>query len=80
MKAIIACILGCLVLTVSYSSASAADNFYLIGPGDVLELHVSVTRGKPGGKVWKFLGRAEVGGELACEAEFTAMMDLGAEG
>ncbi|WP_071675420.1 3-hydroxyacyl-ACP dehydratase FabZ [Nioella nitratireducens] len=50
-----------------------------VGPGDVLELHVTVTRGKPGGKVWKFSGRAEVEGELACEAEFTAMMDLPAE-
>ncbi len=47
-----------------------------VGPGDVLELHVSVTRGKPGGKVWRFSGRAEVEGELACEAEFTAMMDM----
>jgi len=45
-------------------------------PGDVLELHVTVTRGKPGGKVWKFDGRAEVEGELACECSFTAMMDL----
>ena len=43
-------------------------------PGDVLELHVTVKRG--GGKVWKFAGRAEVEGDLACEAEFTAMMDL----
>ena len=47
-----------------------------VGPGDVLELSVSVIRGKPGGKVWKFAGRAEVEGELACEAEFTAMMDF----
>lgn len=45
-------------------------------PGDVVEMHVEVTRGKPGGKVWKFAGRAEVEGELACEAEFTAMMDM----
>ena len=45
-------------------------------PGDVLELRVNVTRGKPGGKVWKFDGRAEVEGELACECSFTAMMDL----
>ena len=43
-------------------------------PGDVLELHVTVKRG--GGKVWKFEGRATVEGELAAEAEFTAMMDL----
>ena len=45
-------------------------------PGDVLELHVTATRGKPGGQVWKFEGRAEVEGELACECSFTAMMDL----
>jgi 3-hydroxyacyl-[acyl-carrier-protein] dehydratase len=47
-------------------------------PGDVLELEVTVLRGKPGGKVWKFAGRATVEGELAAEAEFSAMMDLGA--
>ena len=44
-------------------------------PGDVLELHVETTRGKPGGKVWKFKGVAMVDGELASEAEFTAMME-----
>ncbi len=49
-----------------------------VGPGDVLELHLTTLRGKPGGKVWKFQGRAEVDGEIAAEAEFTAMMDLGA--
>ncbi|KEP70072.1 3-hydroxyacyl-ACP dehydratase FabZ [Thioclava sp. BHET1] len=43
-------------------------------PGDVLEMHVNVLRG--GGKVWKFEGRATVNGELAAQAEFTAMMDL----
>ena len=43
-------------------------------PGDVLELHVTVKRG--GGKVWKFEGQGLVEGELAAEAEFTAMMDL----
>ena len=47
-----------------------------VGPGDVLELRVETTRGKPGGKVWKFAARAEVEGELACECSFTAMMDL----
>ncbi|WP_308914962.1 3-hydroxyacyl-ACP dehydratase FabZ [Jannaschia sp. LMIT008] len=45
-------------------------------PGDVLELHVTVTRGKPGGKVWRFDGRAVVAGEVACECAFTAMMDM----
>jgi 3-hydroxyacyl-[acyl-carrier-protein] dehydratase len=49
-------------------------------PGDVLELHLSVTRGKPGGKVWKFAGRATVEDDLAAEAEFTAMMDMAAGG
>ncbi len=47
-------------------------------PGDVLEMHLTTLRGKPGGKVWKFTGQATVDGELAAEAEFTAMMDLGA--
>ncbi|MET4103118.1 3-hydroxyacyl-[acyl-carrier-protein] dehydratase [Roseovarius sp. MBR-78] len=48
----------------------------MVVPGDVLELKVETRRGKPGGKVWKFAGRAEVAGELAAEAEFTAMMDM----
>jgi 3-hydroxyacyl-[acyl-carrier-protein] dehydratase len=48
----------------------------MVVPGDVLKLHLTTTRGKPGGKVWKFKGVANVDGELACEAEFTAMMDL----
>ena len=47
-------------------------------PGDVVEMKVETTRGKPGGKVWKFKGIAPVEGEMAAEAEFTAMMDLGA--
>jgi len=50
-----------------------------VGPGDVLEMKVETTRGKPGGKVWKFKGVATVDGELAAEAEFTAMMDIPAE-
>ncbi|MCV2875728.1 3-hydroxyacyl-ACP dehydratase FabZ [Rhodobacteraceae bacterium XHP0102] len=45
-------------------------------PGDVLELNIETTRGKPGGKVWRFKGQATVDGEMAAEAEFTAMMDL----
>lgn len=45
-------------------------------PGDVLEMQVETTRGKPGGKVWRFKGVATVDGELAAEAEFTAMMDM----
>ena len=45
-------------------------------PGDVLEMQIRTTRGKPGGKVWKFEGVASVDGEMAAECEFTAMMDL----
>ena len=45
-------------------------------PGDVLRMKLETLRGKPGGKVWKFAGSAEVDGEMAAEAEFTAMMDL----
>jgi len=45
-------------------------------PGDVLKLDIETTRGKAGAKVWKFAGRATVDGEMAAEAEFTAMMDL----
>ncbi|MEL6608371.1 MAG: 3-hydroxyacyl-ACP dehydratase FabZ [Pseudomonadota bacterium] len=45
-------------------------------PGDVLRMELTTLRGKPGGKVWKFKGVATVEGELAAEAEFTAMMDL----
>ncbi|MCG7492597.1 3-hydroxyacyl-ACP dehydratase FabZ [Thalassobius sp. Cn5-15] len=50
----------------------------MVVPGDVLEMNVTTTRGKPGGKVWKFAGVATVEGEMACECEFTAMMDLSA--
>ena len=45
-------------------------------PGDVLRMAIQTTRGKPGSKVWKFKGVATVDGELAAEAEFTAMMDM----
>ena len=40
----------------------------MVVPGDRLELKMTTVRGKPGGKVWKFEGVAEVDGELACEA------------
>lgn len=45
-------------------------------PGDQLRMRLTTLRGKAGGKVWKFKGVAEVQGEMAAEAEFTAMMDL----
>lgn len=43
-------------------------------PGDTLRMELTTIRG--GGKVWKFKGLATVEGELACECEFTAMMDM----
>jgi 3-hydroxyacyl-[acyl-carrier-protein] dehydratase len=39
-------------------------------------MQITTLRGKAGAKVWKFSGRASVNGEMAAEAEFTAMMDL----
>ncbi|RVT85490.1 3-hydroxyacyl-ACP dehydratase FabZ [Rhodobacteraceae bacterium CCMM004] len=59
---------------VYFMSVDGAKFRRKVVPGDVLELHVSTKRG--GGKVWKFAGRAEVNGELACEAEFAAMIDM----
>lgn len=43
-------------------------------PGDVLELHVQVIRERR--RIYKFGGKALVNGEVATEAEFTAMMVL----
>jgi 3-hydroxyacyl-[acyl-carrier-protein] dehydratase len=49
-------------------------------PGDVLEMRVTTTRGRPGGKVWKFKGVATVDGDMAAEAELTAMISMPQEG
>ena len=49
-------------------------------PGDQLTMKLTTVRGKPGGKVWKFYGEATVDGEMAAEAEFSAMMDLNSTG
>ena len=43
-------------------------------PGDVLNLYIKTLRA--GTKIWKFKGIADVNGQMAAEAEFTAMMDL----
>ena len=45
-------------------------------PGDVLNLEISVLRGKLGSKVWKFKGVALVEGKKVADAEFTAMIDM----
>ena len=44
--------------------------------GDVLEMHITTLRGKPGGKIFKFDGKAVVGDEVAAEAEFAAFVDF----
>ena len=45
-------------------------------PGDQLLMDVETLRGRPGGKVWRLRGVASVDGEVAAEAEFTAMIVL----
>ncbi len=49
-------------------------------PGDQLIMKLKTLRGQPGSKVWKFYGEATVHGEMAAEAEFSAMMDLNITG
>lgn len=44
----------------------------VVQPGDALELHVKVIRGR--GKIWKFWGEGKVNGNIVAEAEFTAMI------
>jgi 3-hydroxyacyl-[acyl-carrier-protein] dehydratase len=46
----------------------------MVVPGDMLELHVTVLRG--GGRVWKFDGKGMVGGQVAAEATYMAMVDI----
>ena len=61
-------------MLIYFMSVEKAKFRRMVVPGDVLQMHVTALRG--GGRVWKFAGRAEVDGEVACTAEFTAMMDL----
>lgn len=42
-----------------------------VRPGDVLQLHVEVTRAR--GDIFKFSGKAKVGEKLCAEADFAAM-------
>jgi 3-hydroxyacyl-[acyl-carrier-protein] dehydratase len=44
----------------------------VVKPGDRLELHVKVIRGR--GKIWKFQGEGRVDGDVVAEAEFSAMI------
>ncbi|WP_373356718.1 3-hydroxyacyl-ACP dehydratase FabZ [Pseudoroseicyclus sp. CXY001] len=64
-------------LNVYFMGIDACKFRRMVVPGDQLRMELTTTRGRPGGKVWRFKGQATVEGELAAEAEFTAMMDLG---
>jgi 3-hydroxyacyl-[acyl-carrier-protein] dehydratase len=57
---------------VYFMSIETAKFRSVVQPGDALELHVEVIRGR--GKVWKFRAAGRVGARLAAEAEFTAMI------
>ena len=59
-------------LLVYFMSIENAKFRHVVVPGDTLELHVTVIRGR--GKIWKFRGEARVGDTLCAEAEFAAMI------
>jgi 3-hydroxyacyl-[acyl-carrier-protein] dehydratase len=59
-------------LTMFFTTVDRAKFRRVVGPGDVLEMHIVAKR--LGTKVGKFEGRAYVGDALACEAEFSAML------
>ena len=64
-------------LLVYFMSIENAKFRHVVGPGDTLELHVAVIRGR--GKIWRFRGEARVGDTLCAEAEFAAMILSAAE-
>lgn len=57
---------------VYFMSIESAKFRHTVSPGDRLELHIEIVRGR--GKVWKFRGAGRVDDTLAAEAEFTAMI------
>lgn len=59
-------------MLVYFMSLDKAKFRKVVEPGDQLELHVKVLRGRS--KIWKFWGEAKVEGKIAAEAEFTAMI------
>ena len=59
-------------LLVYFMSLDSCKFRQIVQPGDQLELHVKVIRGR--GKVWKFWGEGKVDGKIAAECEFTAMI------
>lgn len=65
-------------LLVYFMSIEKAKFRRVVEPGDTLELHVHVLRSR--GKVWKFGGEARVDGQVAAEAEFSAMIQVPEDG
>jgi 3-hydroxyacyl-[acyl-carrier-protein] dehydratase len=59
-------------LSVFFMTIDKARFRRIVKPGERLELHVRIVRGR--GKVWKFYGEAKVGDEIAAEAEYAAMV------
>lgn len=57
---------------VYFMSIEGAKFRQTVTPGDRLELHIAIQRGR--GKIWKFKGEGRVGEALVAEAEFTAMI------
>jgi 3-hydroxyacyl-[acyl-carrier-protein] dehydratase len=57
--------------TILFMSVDNARFRRPVRPGDVLEMLVEVVYYRR--NIFKFKGRAEVNGELACECEFAAM-------
>ena len=57
---------------VYFMSIEEAKFRQTVTPGDRLELHIEILRGR--GKIWKFRGEGRVEGALAAEATFTAMI------
>jgi len=62
-------------LLIYFMSIDRAKFRRKVVPGDVMEMHMRTLRGRPGGKIWKFAGKAIVEGEVAAEAEFSALVD-----
>jgi 3-hydroxyacyl-[acyl-carrier-protein] dehydratase len=69
-------------LLVYFMGIDEAKFRHVVQPGDRLDLHVTVIRGRS--KVWKFRGEAKVGDMLCAEAVFAAMImtpeEAGAKG
>jgi 3-hydroxyacyl-[acyl-carrier-protein] dehydratase len=63
-------------LLIYFMSIDSAKFRRKVIPGDVLRMDVKTTRGKKGGKIWRFNGVATVEGEMAAEADFMAYVDM----